>query len=139
MLDCWARSHPQIPTPARPFLCTQTASLRRTLRIIEHFLINAQQRALSTALRGLLASSDVSCEPLCLRLGTRALVNSTGLGPGCRCGADRPALVYREPYPPAPPDPDPDLVVRLYVVVDDGPLRPGVAWVMAASWASAPM
>ena len=43
------------------------------------------------------------------------------------CCADRAAVRLSRSLSPAHPDPDPDLVVRLHLVVDDGPLRPGVA------------
>src|SRR3954451_3392491 len=42
-------------------------------------------------------------------------------------GADCAALRLSPALPSAHPGADPDLVVRLYVVVDHGPLRPGVA------------
>ena len=44
-----------------------------------------------------------------------------------RRGADRAAVRLSRSLSPAHPDPHPDLVVRLHLVVDDGPLRPGVA------------
>src|SRR5258705_12758858 len=56
----------------------------------------------------------------------------------CRRRADRAAVCLSRCLSSAYPDPDPDLVVRLYVVVDDGPLRAGVARAWRDSWCVRP-